>query len=74
MTTFYCLIFESPPTWKTGSRIYIPQGQGGPLMPPGNGFPFLASYDSQGYGGVLERYQSTSVGSHAVLRSALYVT
>jgi hypothetical protein len=23
-----------------GSRIYIPQGQGGPVIPPGTGFPF----------------------------------
>jgi hypothetical protein len=57
-----------------GSRIYIPQEQGGPVMSPGTGFPFrrllrlaglrwpgytlqalgsffVASYDSQGYGG-----------------------
>jgi hypothetical protein len=40
-----------------GSRINIPQEQGGPVIPPGTGFPLrrllrLASYDSQGYGGV----------------------
>jgi hypothetical protein len=23
-----------------GSRIYIPQEQGGPVIPPGTGFPF----------------------------------
>jgi hypothetical protein len=33
-----------------GPHIYIPQEQGGPVTPPGNGFPFVASYDSQGYG------------------------
>jgi hypothetical protein len=32
-----------------GPRIYIPQEQGGPVIPPGTGFPFVASYDSQGY-------------------------
>jgi hypothetical protein len=34
-----------------GPRIYIPQEQGGPVIPPGTGFPFVASYDSQGFGG-----------------------
>jgi hypothetical protein len=29
-------------------RIYIPQEQGGPVIPPGTGIPFVASYDSQG--------------------------
>jgi hypothetical protein len=32
-------------------RIYIPQEQGGPVIPPGTGFPFVTSYDSQGSGG-----------------------
>jgi hypothetical protein len=31
-----------------GPRIYIPQEQGCPVIPPGTGFPFIASYDSQG--------------------------
>jgi hypothetical protein len=31
--------------------IYIPQEQGGPVIPPGTGLPFVAFYDSQGYGG-----------------------
>jgi hypothetical protein len=31
-----------------GSRIYISQEQGSPVIPPGTGFPFVASYDSQG--------------------------
>jgi hypothetical protein len=34
-----------------GPCIYIPQGEGGPDIPPGTGFPFLVSYNSQGYGG-----------------------
>jgi hypothetical protein len=38
------------------SRIYIPQEQGGPVIPPGTGYPVrcplgLTSSDSQGYGG-----------------------
>jgi hypothetical protein len=32
-------------------RIYIPQEQGDPDIPPGTGFPFRRLYDSQGYGG-----------------------
>jgi hypothetical protein len=34
-----------------GPCIYIPQKQGGPVISPGTGFPFVASYDSQGCGG-----------------------
>jgi hypothetical protein len=34
-----------------GPRIYIPQEQGGPIMPPGIGSLFFFSYDLQGYGG-----------------------
>jgi hypothetical protein len=34
-----------------GPCIYIPQEQGGSLIPSGTGFPFVASYDSQGCGG-----------------------
>jgi hypothetical protein len=34
-----------------GPRIYSPQEQGGPVIPPGTGFSFVASYDSQGNGG-----------------------
>jgi hypothetical protein len=35
-----------------GPRIYIPQEQGGPVVPPqALGSLFVASYDSQGYGG-----------------------
>jgi hypothetical protein len=36
----------------TGSRIYIPQEQGGPVIPPqALGSLYVASYDSQSYGG-----------------------
>jgi hypothetical protein len=39
MATVYCLRFETPPTWRA-RPLYIPQEQGGPVLPPGNGFPF----------------------------------
>jgi hypothetical protein len=29
----------------------IPQEQSGPVIPPALGSPYVASYDSQGYGG-----------------------
>jgi hypothetical protein len=38
MTLFYCLRLETAPTWRVRSRIYIPQEQGGPVIPPGTGF------------------------------------
>jgi hypothetical protein len=41
-----------------GPRIYIPQEQGGPIIPQALGSLFVASYDSQGYGGVIRRRQS----------------
>jgi hypothetical protein len=37
--------------FPAGSRIYIPQKQGGPVIPQALGFLSVASYDSQGYGG-----------------------
>jgi hypothetical protein len=42
VTIFYCLRFETPPTWRIRSPYLYPQG---------TGFLFVASYDSQGYGG-----------------------
>jgi hypothetical protein len=40
MTTFYYLRFETPRTEGPGPLFYIPQEQGGPLVPPGTGFQF----------------------------------
>jgi hypothetical protein len=34
-----------------GPHIYVPQERGGPVTLPGTGFFFIASNDSQGYGG-----------------------
>jgi hypothetical protein len=39
-----------PQPGRPGPCIYIPQEQGGPAIPLGTGFAFVASYDSQGYG------------------------
>jgi hypothetical protein len=44
-----------------GLCFYIPQEQGGPDIPPGTGFPFVSSYDSQGCGGgILTRLHTGS--------------
>jgi hypothetical protein len=40
ITIFYCLRFETPPSGVPGPRIYISHEQGGPVVPPGTGFPF----------------------------------
>jgi hypothetical protein len=51
MTVFYCLRFKTPPTWRARSLyLYLPR-TGWPSYTPGTGFPFVFSYDSQGYGG-----------------------
>jgi hypothetical protein len=36
----FCLRFETPQPGGPGTRIYIPQEQGGPVIPPGTGFLF----------------------------------
>jgi hypothetical protein len=58
-TTFYCLRFETPPTRKPGRRVYIPQEQGGPVIPQALGSLFVASYDSQDYGGGTDPTENT---------------
>jgi hypothetical protein len=42
---------SNPQPGGPGLCIYVPQGQGGPIMPPGTGFLFVAFCDSQGYSG-----------------------
>jgi hypothetical protein len=44
-------IRDSPHPGGPGPRIYIPQKQGGPDIPQALCSLFVASYDSQGYGG-----------------------
>jgi hypothetical protein len=50
VTTFYCLKFENPKPGGLDPRIYVPQEHGGSVIHQALGFPFVASYDSQGYG------------------------
>jgi hypothetical protein len=54
-TNFYCLRFETPPTRRSRSPY---------LYPPWTGWPgytsfFVASYDSQGYGGGIRPHLHT---------------
>jgi hypothetical protein len=37
---FYCLRFETPPTWRDRSPYLYPPGTGWPSYTPGTGFPF----------------------------------
>jgi hypothetical protein len=48
MTIFYCLRFETPQTWRGQIPVFIsPQEQGGPVIPPGTGFPFRCLQDTE---------------------------
>jgi hypothetical protein len=52
MTIFYCLRFETSPTWRVRSPYLYPPGTGWPsYTPQALGSLFVASYDSQDYGG-----------------------
>jgi hypothetical protein len=43
--------FDSLQLRRPGPHIYIPQEQGGSVIPPGTGFPCCHLYNSQGSGG-----------------------
>jgi hypothetical protein len=51
MTIFYYLGFETPPTWRPRSQYLYPSGTGWRNYTQALGSLFIASYDSQGYGG-----------------------
>jgi hypothetical protein len=40
MTIFYCIIFETPPTWRARSPYLGPPGTEWPSYTPGTGLPF----------------------------------
>jgi hypothetical protein len=64
MIIFYCLRFQIPSTWRARHPYLYPQEQAGPVIPPGTGFPFVASYDSQDYSGDIR--PTRSVESYSV--------
>jgi hypothetical protein len=47
LMTFYCLRFETPSTWGPGTRIYIPQEQGGRYT-PWHWVPFPSPFTTRG--------------------------
>jgi hypothetical protein len=48
LMTFYCLRFETPPTWTATSPYFYPTGTGWPGYTPQTlGSLFVASYDSE---------------------------
>jgi hypothetical protein len=53
MTTFYCLRFETPPTWKVRSPG-PPRNRVVRLYPEALCSLLFTSYDSQGYGGSIQ--------------------
>jgi hypothetical protein len=60
MTTFYCLRFETPPTWRA---TLFPQEQDGPVIPPGTGFPFRRLLRLAGL-----RWSYSTAPPHGILR------
>jgi hypothetical protein len=53
------------------SHLRLPKEQGGPVIPPGTGFPFVASYDSQVYGGGIVTHLQTGIDSNSITSSCL---
>jgi hypothetical protein len=74
-TIFYSLIWDSP-NLEPGSRIYIPQEHGGPVIPSGTGFPFCRLLRLAGqrwrysnpppHGAFLHRVRSSSCGRQSI--------
>jgi hypothetical protein len=61
-TLFYCLRFGTSlfvASWRPGPRIYIPQEQVGPVIPPGTGFLFRRLLR---LAGLRWRYSTSSLG------------
>jgi hypothetical protein len=47
MTTFYCLRFETPPTWRTRSAYLYPTGTGWPSYTPRHWVPFPSPFSTR---------------------------
>jgi hypothetical protein len=67
---FFCLRLEtSPPiVERPGPRIYIPHEQGGPVIPPGTGFPFRCLLRPKGYSGGIRT--SLHVGTESAQKTS----
>jgi hypothetical protein len=65
MTIFCCLRFETPPDWRArSSHLYPPRDKMAQLYPQKLGYLFVASYDSQGYGGGIRPSGRTTQKTH----------
>jgi hypothetical protein len=66
MTTFYCLRFETPSTWRARAPYLYPPGTGCPVIPPSTGFHFRRFLRLAGlrwrYSNPLPSYITTSHG------------
>jgi hypothetical protein len=67
MTKFYSLRFETPPTWRARSPVFIsPRNRVAQLYPQPLGSFFVASYDSQGYDGGTRIRLHAGVGNRII--------
>jgi hypothetical protein len=73
MTIFYCLRSETPPTCRARSPYLYPPGTGwSSYTPRALGSLFVASYDSQSYGGIRNRLHTGRLQLVVTLRLAVY--
>jgi hypothetical protein len=61
MTTFYCLRFNTPPTWKARSPYLYPPGTGWPSYTPTHQVPFLSPPTT--HRAMVEVFESASTSS-----------
>jgi hypothetical protein len=66
VTIFYCLRFETPPTWRTRYPYLYPYEQGGPTICPGTGFPFRRLQFSL-YKFGMDRIENTASNSSSII-------
>jgi hypothetical protein len=70
MTIFYCLRLKTPPNLQGQVSVFItPRIRVAQLYPPGTGSLFVASYESQGYGGGIRNH--LHVGNPSLSKSKL---
>jgi hypothetical protein len=75
--TIFTVSSETPPIWTARSPYLYPPEQGGPIIPRALGFLFVASYDPQGYSGVIltllhtDHIEYCSVNSVFVLKGTI---
>jgi hypothetical protein len=71
MTTFYCLRFDTPPTWRATSPYLHTQEQGGPVTPPGTGFAF---HRLLRFAGIRRRYSNPPPRGNQIHSQSYFTT